>query len=346
MKPIRRAPFLSLALLAFLAQVALPAHGAEPQAAPAPTASSAAEADVLSGLPVLPKPRAGSATELGPLETLAPGVMISRGKYVVLDGVLNVDQGPTDGLEVLASLKDGKNHESLIKLDTTIGQLVKAASIAALGLTDGQTTRESSGQPARGTPVTLTVRWQSDGVVKMVAASSLVRDRIIDRSYPPLAWTYTGSRFERIFQNGPDGKPVGRDVFMLDATRSIAVNFDEPDALIASPFPGASTDARFETNSSICPSAGTPVQLVIAKAELPIDFVLGSDGSLSDGAVLLDEAALVARLVTYEARALRVVTVQVAKEVERTHDVAARTRIITAAATAKTWLVPIFVLKQ
>jgi hypothetical protein len=346
MKLNRGVQILTLAVLLSQAQVGVTLDGAEHEAAPAPKALPAGDLDPLSSLPVLAKPRSESATELGPLETLAPGVMISRGKYVVLDGVLNVDQGPTDGLEVLASLKDGKNHESLIKLDTTLGQLVKAASIAALGLTDGQPATEGSGLPARGTPVTLTVRWQSDGATKMVAASSLVRDRIIDRPYPALAWTYTGSRFERVFQNGPDGKPVGRDVFMLDATRSIAVNFDEPDALIASPFPGAKTDMRFETNSSICPPAGTSVQLVIAKADLPLDFVLASDGSLSDGAVALDEAALVARLATFGARALRVVTVQVAKDVERTHDVAARMRIINAAGMAKTWLVPVFVLKQ
>ena len=132
---------------------------------------------------------------------------------------------------------------------------------------------------------------------------------------------------------------------MLDATRSIAVNFDEPDALIASPFPGAVVDVRFETNSGICPPAGTPVQLVIEKADLPIDFVLADDGSLGDGTTTLDAAALSARLSSLTERELRVATVQVDKAVARTHDAAARARIIAAAAAAKTWLVPVFVLK-
>ena len=333
---------LSVALVAAGAGIRLAA--VEHDAAPAPQSLPAGDADLLSGLPVLPRPQVRPASALGPLETLAPGVAISRGRCVVLDGVLNVDQGPTDGLEVLASLKDGKNHESLIRLETTLGQLVKAACIAALGLGDGQPTDEGSCLPARGTPVMLTVRWQSEGATVAVAASSLVRDRVMDRPYPALAWTYTGSRFERVFQNGPDGKPVGRDVFMLDATRSIAVNFDEPDALIASPFPGAQVDVRFETNSAICPPAGTPVQLVIEKAGLPIDLILAADGSLSDGTTTLDDAALTARLAGLAERPLRVVTVQVDKSVARTRDVAARARIIAAAGAAKTWLVPVFVL--
>ena len=336
---------LAVALVGWLTGTGVRLLAVEHDAAPAPQSLPTVEADLLSGLPVLPKPQVRPAPALGPLETLAPGVAISRGNCVVLDGVLNVDQGPTDGLEVFASLKDGKNHESLIKLDTTLGQLVKAACIAALGLGDGQPTDEGSGLPARGTPVMLTMRWQSDGATVMVAASSLVRDRVIDRPYPALAWIYTGSRFERIFQNGSDGKPVGREVFMLDATRSIAVNYDEPDALIASPFPGAKLDVRFEANSGICPPAGTPVQLVIEKAGLPIDLILAGDGSLGDGSATLDEAALSACLAGLAERPIRVVTVQVDRSVARTHDVMARARIIAAAAAAKTWLVPVFVLK-
>lgn len=303
-------------------------------------AEPAAVPDVLSGLPLLPKPAAVPAVALDKLEELAPGVRIARGSAVVLDGTLNVDQGPVDGLEVLACLKDGKGHEALVKLDTTQGQLVKAACIAALGLADGQPAEETSGIPARGTPVTLTLRWQGAAGEVQVAASSLVRDREVDQPYPALPWPYTGSRFESVFQNGPDGKPQKRDVFMLDSTRSIAVNFDEPDALIASPFPGASLDRRFEAYSAICPPAGTRVQLVIGKADLPVDLQLVADGTLS-----AEGDALATLLAGLAARPLKAVTVQVAAATERKHDVAARTRILAAAEAAKVWLVPIFVLK-
>jgi hypothetical protein len=329
-----------------LAAGLLPLCAAEHDAPPGPKALPGTEQDRLHALPVLAKPTPQAVAPLPQLEELAPGVRIARGACVVLDGAILFDQGPVDGMEVFACLTDGKRHESLIKLDTNAGQLVKAACIAALGLTDGQPTAETSGVPARGTPVSLQVRWKdAQGKEVGIAASSLVRDRVVDQPYPALPWIYTGSRFEQVFQNGPDGKPQKREVFMLDATRSIVVNFDEPDSLIASPFPGADVDLRFEANSAICPMPGTPVQLVIAPAQLALTLTLSADGQLSDAAgVVLDQEALARTLKTIGDAPLRAVGIKVAAAVPRQQDVAARTRILVAAATAQVWAVPVFVL--
>ena len=322
------------------------ARAAENATPPGPKTIPEATKDLLDGLPNLPKPAPQAAADLGHLEELAPGVQIVKGTWVVLSGAINVDQGPVDGLEVFACLKDGKNHEALIRLDTTLGQLVKAAHIAALGLTDGQPASEMSGIPARGTPVTLTVRWQNATKQWVeVPASSLVRDRVVDLPYPALPFVYVGSRFETVFANGPDGKAQSREVFMLDATRSIAVNFDEPDALLASPFPGARFDQRFEAYSAVCPPIGTPVQLVVGVATLPLTIALAADGTLHSGAQTLDDAALAAKLSTAFANAqLRAVGVTVAATTDHAHDVAARTRIIAAAVAAGVWVVPVFIL--
>ncbi len=333
---IRRA-LLALALGA-LATGAVE-HTGPPEAKELPAVAS----DPLHGLPVPAKPVAEPAADLGHLEELVPGVRIARGTAVVLDGTINIDQGPPDGLEVFACLKDGKTHEALIKLATSQGQVVKAACIAALGLADGQPADEGSGQPSRGTPVTLTVRWRDGTTWKQIAASSLIRDRVVDRAYPALPWIYTGSRFQRIFQNGPDGRPQARDVFMLDSTRSIAVNYDEPDALIASPFPGAKLDVRFEAYSAICPPAGTPIELVIGRADLPVDLLLDAAGTLTAAGKALDDAALAAFLATLGQRPLRAVTVQPEAAALRAGDTAVRARILAAAAAAKAWLVPVFV---
>ena len=306
----------------------------------------ACAADPLAALPVLAKPALAQAADLGPLEALGPGIAIGRGRCVVLSGAINLDQGPVDGLEVLACLKDGKKHESLIRLDAVQGSVVKAACIAALGLADGEPTQETSGQPARGSLVQLTVRWTIDGQQQELAASSLVRDREIDRPYPALPWIYTGSRFQQIYQNGPDGRPQKREVFMLDTTRSVVVNFDEPDALIASPFPGAGVDRRFEAYSALCPPAGTPVELVIsvpAPDSIP-RLALAADGTLrSASGAVLDDAGLAQHLATLPA-ATRAVAVGVTSTVERRHDLATRSRILAAAAAAKVWIVPVFVL--
>ena len=322
------------------------AEAADHATPPGPKTMPEVATDLLHGLPKVPKPAATPAVDLGHLDELAPGVQIAKGAWVVLSGTINVDQGPVDGLEVLACLKDGKNHEALIRLDTTLGQLVKAAHIAALGLTDGQPASEMSGIPARGTPVTLTVRWQNAAKQWVeVPASSLVRDRIVDLPYPALPFVYVGSRFETVFANGPDGKAQSREVFMLDATRSIAVNFDEPDALLASPFPGARFDQRFEVYSAVCPPTGTPVQLVVGVATLPLTIALAADGTLHSGTQTLDDAALTAKLATAFANAqLRAVGVTVAASTDRAQDVAARSRIMAAAVAAGVWAVPVFIL--
>lgn len=347
----RSAPSVRVVGLASLSALLLMITGgvataADHEAPPGPKVMPVVAADLLHGLPLLPKPQPVLATDLGALEELAPGVQIARGRCVVLAGTLNIDQGPTDGLEVLACLKDGKNHEALVRLDTTLGQLVKAACIAALGLADGQPAEESSGLPARGTPVSLTVRWQdaSKHWVEL-AGSSLVRDRVVDLPYPALPFVYVGSRFQAVFTYGPDGKPQKRDVFMLDATRSVAVCFDEPDALLASPFPGAVFDQRFEAYSAICPPVGTPVQVVISAATLPLTLVQAPDGSLKHGDQVLDDAALTALLAATLAKpVLHAVGVVVTPATERQRDVATRARIMRAAAAAGVWAAPVFVL--
>ncbi len=328
-------------------------------AACAETAATAADKapDPLLTLPVLPKPEIATIEPLARGEPLpgVAGVRYVLGERVALDGSTNIDHGPVDGLEVLACLKDGKTHEALVRLDTTTGQWVKFACIRALGLeSDGMPTAEGSGVPARGTPVRLRLAWKDeDGKTRIVDASCLVRDRVMDRAYPPLPFVYTGSRFQVIQEQGPDGTTKRKERFMLDSTRSIAVNFDEPDALLASPFPGASDDARFEANSALVPSAGTVIELVIEKAQLPFTLDMDETGALSyEGRPrheALNDPALGEVLAAHYGAglppdALRAVGVKVRRSVDRSLDVAARARVLAAAAAAKVWVVPVFVL--
>ncbi len=311
--------------------------------------------DPLVQFPALPKPQPTVLTAPSPAEPFIPGVAMRRNERVVLDGVMLFDHGPADGLEVLACLKDGKTHESLIRLDATNGQLIKAGLIAGLGLSvDGVGGGEGTGLPARGTPVRLRVEWADDtGGWQSIDASSLIRDRVVDRAYPPLPFIYTGSRMLPVQVPGANGQPAKREQFMLDATRSVVVNFDEPDALFASPFPSAREDSRFETNSAVAPPAGTKVRLICEPATLALTLELRADGSLSAGgappdASAIDDPALDAALVkAFGADAkpdLRAVGVRVAADQGRQGDVLIRTRILAAAVRAKVWVVPVFVL--
>jgi hypothetical protein len=312
-------------------------------------ALTAADPGPLGALPTLARPQAEHAATppFDPLTGIAlgPGVRTVPGERVVLDGSFQIDKGPADGLEVLACLRDGKTHEALIRLTSTDGSAVKAAIIAAFGLADGKPAEEARGIPARGVPLRLTLLWRDeDGNWAWADAASLVRDRPTDRAFPPLPWIYTGSRIVLITENGPEGKPVRRERFMLDSTRSVAVNYDEPDALLASPFPSASEDARFETNSSICPPASTAVHLIISPASEVLGVRLDASGALSRGGTTLDDAALSAALRQAFAGipVHRALTVHVAGGVGDETVVAARARILAAATAATVWAVPVF----
>ena len=306
----------------------------------------------LLALPELPRAKPVSIAAPTALKEFAPGVLVAIGDSVALTGTIIIDQGPVDGMEVLACLATGKTHESLVRLDAASGQLVKAAFIAALGLDqDGTPGTEATGYPGRGWPLKVVIEWEAldaPGTWKAIDASCLIRDRFTDKGYPPLPFIYTGSRFLVVDETAPDGRPVRQERFMLDNTKSVVGVVDEPDALIASPSPGAGVDKHFEANSSICPPAGTKARLVFRKTTLPLTLVMDASGALTHAGMALTDAALDALLTTHYGAgatpALRAVAVQVDAVTPRDHDIVARTRILAAAARAKAWVVPVYQL--
>jgi hypothetical protein len=309
--------------------------------------------DPLLALPDLPKVKPTAIAAPTALKEFAPGVLVAIGDSVALTGTIILDQGPVDGMEVLACLATGKTHESLLRLDAANGQLVKAAFIAALGLSDGIPAPEATGHPGRGTPLRVLVEWESldaPGTWYAVDGSRLIRDRNTDKAYPALPFTYTGSRFQVVDETAPDGRPIRQERFMLDNTKSVVGIVDEPDALIASPSPGASTDKHFEANSAICPPAGTKARVVFSKTTLPLTLVMDASGGLhaDASAASMDDAVLEGLLAKHygpdSAPALRAVGVQVDASTPRDHDITARLRILAAAARAKAWVVPVYVL--
>jgi hypothetical protein len=227
------------------------------------------------------------------------------------------------------------------------GRYLKFACISALGLKDGTVANEFSGVPARGTPVRMRLYWHDDDAWKCIDASCLIRDRDMDRGYPPLPFVYTGSRSIAGLQNGPNGTPVKVNRFMLEDTRSIAVVFDEPDALIASPFPGTRENARFEANSSLTPPVGTKLVLSIERAVLPLTLSANEHGALSYQGKPLAAGELVKLLaatypVVMPPGSLRALDIQLPQSTEHDVDVNLRTQILAAAAAAKAWVVPVF----
>lgn len=275
------------------------------------------------------------------------GIQVVPDQAVILDGTTLISSGPEGGLEVVACMPGGKNHESLIVLEAKDAVALKTAFVGFLGLEqDGVPAREASGIPARGFPVSLRIRWQPDAQLEPdtwveAPVSTLVRDRVSDRPFPPLPYIYTGSQF---VETG-EGRQLG-----LAGTRSLIVNYNEPDALIASPFPTAMHDVVFEANSARAPLVDTPVRLIASKVHLPCRVVQGPEGGLSRGGAELDDAALQALLQEFFAdpapEDLRAVAVEVAADAPQAHDQATRERVLKAAQAADVWAVPVFVLAQ
>jgi hypothetical protein len=208
--------------------------------------------------------------------------------------------------------------------------------------------------PARGTPLSVTMRWpdpDKPGSWLSTDASCLVRDRVNDKPYPPLPFVYTGSRFMTVEETGPGGQTVKRDRFMLDSTKSVVDIYDEGDALLASPFPGSGYDKHFEVNSGLCPPVGTPIQLAFQRCELPLTLVESPAGDLrrvgqEGGGPLTDEALVGLLAAAYGAGAtpgMRALGVVVGGATERAKDVATRLRLLKLAVQAKAWVAPVFI---
>ncbi len=313
--------------------------------------------DLLSALPVLAKPQAQALPAQDDLKEFAKGVLVLKGGMgVVLSGSVIIDQGPADGLEVFACLQNGKTHESVVRLSAETGPVVKAAFITFLGgiLSDGIGSPEDSGLPARGTPLSVTMRWidpDKPGSWLSTEASCLVRDRVNDKPYPPLPFIYTGSRFMTVEETGPGGQARKIERFMLDSTKSVVDIYDEGDALLASPFPGSGYDKHFEVNSGLCPPVGTPIQLAFQRCELPLTLVESPTGDLrragqEGGGPLTDEALVALLSAAYGAAAapgVRALGVVVGGATERAKDVATRLRLLKLAVEAKAWVAPVFI---
>ncbi len=315
------------------------------------TAGASEENYSLLKLPKLKRVNPTKLTELTTYKEFAPGIQVQIGQAVALTGTIIIDQGPVDGLEVLACLATGKTHESLVRLDAANGQLVKAACLAALGLSDGVPAEEGRSIPARGMPVRVLIEWEpldQPGTWYSIDASCLIRDRITDQNYPALPFIFTGSRFLVIDETAPDGRPVKQERFMLDNTKSVINIVDEPDSLLASPSPGAGFDKHFEVNSGICPPANSKARIIIQKIVMPVTLAMDAGGVLLFNGQPLNDNDLGALLVKHfgpgTTPLVNALAISVEAETESAHDVAARDRIMSAAAKAQVWVVPVFSL--
>ena len=213
---------------------------------------------------------------------------------VVIPAQVTRDRGPSDGLEALLVLAKGKTHEAFATALSDNAALIKAAVIAACNVPDGRPANEASGVPAVGTPMSVSLWWQPDPLLApqqwvTLPASSMVADEVAG-PYPALPYIYVGSRLMSYDHQLPSGRVITRERFMLDVTKSVVVNFDEPDALLASPFTLSAFDHRFEVHATISPAVEHRIYVVIQPAELPLQLRRSSSGWYHDDKPLTESA--------------------------------------------------------
>lgn len=113
------------------------------------------------------------------------------GKRVVLEGEIVLRRGP---LELLACLKQTKEHEAIIAVDTQA--YVVHAALLAIGATPGNPARFTPEfTPARGTEITITVEWKdAAGKTKSIDAREWLLNVKTGKqlAYP---WVFGGSGF-------------------------------------------------------------------------------------------------------------------------------------------------------
>ena len=304
-------------------------------------------------LPDFKNAEPSASPDIEGLQAIMPGLYIVKQKRIILNALIVFYQGPQDGLEAVACMVGGKSHESMMVLECPKGALIKSLFIANLGLLeDGEGSPQDSGIPVRGFPVRVLLRWRPDPVLEPDQwverdVSTLVRDRVANQAYPPLPYMYTGSRFLTQTVADPEGGEREQKLFMLDNTKTLLTNYDEPDALLGSPFPLAQFDLYFEVNSADCPSEDTKVELHFAPATLPLTISMDKDGVLKHADKALDEAAVEALLKQHYSSLkltdLRAIGIQVEAGTARDKDVAMREWMLKRAVKAGVWAVPVFI---
>lgn len=215
-----------------------------------------------------PKPMEKSEKEtvsLGPplvehperLQRLHPEYPIwldAEGRAVVMIGQVCQRQAP---LELFACLKNSKEHESVVSIDTRA--YIVHAGLLALGVEPGRPVQfYPEYRPAEGPEIDVIVAWKDpEGKVHTAPAQQWVRDVRTKQamSYP---WIFTGSQLLT-------DEETGKQYYYADTTGELICVSNFPSAVLD--LPVRSTDSNdallFEAFTENIPPLGTPVTVIL-----------------------------------------------------------------------------------
>ena len=180
-----------------------------------------------------------------------------QAKEVVVGGEIALDKGP---IEFFACPEKTKEHESIVATRST-ARLVHAA-LLAIGLEPGKPVSfDPEYAAASGPKVRVRMRWTgADGKQQTTDARTWIRDTRTDAALAD-DWVFAGSLF---WTDPTDGK----EYYQADGGDLICVsNF--PSAMLDLPIESSQSNQAllFEAFEGRVPPSGTPVDLILSRAE-------------------------------------------------------------------------------
>ncbi|MBC7351085.1 MAG: hypothetical protein H5U08_01895 [Thermogutta sp.] len=178
----------------------------------------------------------------------------AEGRAVVMIGQVCQRQAP---LELFACLKNSKEHESVVSIDTRA--YIVHAGLLALGVEPGRPVQfYPEYRPAEGPEIDVIVAWKDpEGKVHTTPAQQWVRDVRTKQpmSYP---WIFTGSQLLT-------DEETGKQYYYADTTGELICVSNFPSAVLDLPI--RSTDSNdallFEAFTENIPPLGTPVTVIL-----------------------------------------------------------------------------------
>ena len=192
-----------------------------------------------------------------------PGVTVNMTeRYVELKGKVCLREGL---LELVATVPAGKEHESIVSLQTRPSNI--HAALLMLGLKPGEPGRwRYEGTKAvaidpKGDRVRLTLRWERDGKWEEKPINEFILDREGKKHAPSDEFVFAGSRV--VEPKGADGKVTGPPVYLADQTGDIVALVSFDDEVLA--WPTAASDSNDElfwvADPATIPPLGTEIRL-------------------------------------------------------------------------------------
>lgn len=197
-----------------------------------------------------------------------PFIEISREKrHVDVEGEVCLREGM---LELVATIRGGKEHESVFRIDARPRHLHFA--LLTLGLEPGQPGRwryeNDKPEPIdpTGDPVRITVRYENADEERVEhPISRFVRDRDSGDAMDETRFVFAGSRIKKGME--------GETTYMADSSGDVVSLVSFNDELLALPTAASNANEKlvWEANTPAIPPAGTAVILRIRPAEPPDD---------------------------------------------------------------------------